>query len=179
MHGMVREHLFSSAFKRSCYIMYFMLRHLIDHFPLSPQLLQIFLILCSIWTTTSSTGKDLMSGSCTAWGPLLNRQRRGWRPPSPAVLSSRGWDVSLSVPARGSQRLHPTASVASQASTQSVHTEWALYLAVAATRLPSIQLLADGKLWKQTQTHSIRMNFSCLSGIHSVACQAPRLRDDP
>lgn len=32
---------------------------------LSPQLLQTFPILCSTWTTTLSTGKAWMSGSCT------------------------------------------------------------------------------------------------------------------
>lgn len=83
--------------------MYFMLRHLMDHFPFTPQLLQIFLILCSIWTTTSSTGKDLMSGSCTAWGLLLNRQRRGWRPPRQSSSPFLSWLRRLSF--RAGQRV--------------------------------------------------------------------------
>lgn len=37
------------------------------------QLLQTFPILCSTWITTLNTGKAWMSGSCTAWDPLLNR----------------------------------------------------------------------------------------------------------
>lgn len=52
----------------------------------SRQLLQIFPILCSTWTTTLSTGKAWMRGSCTACDRL---QSRGHHVSGAGTLQSR------------------------------------------------------------------------------------------
>lgn len=148
-------------------------------------LLQTFPILCSTWTTTSSTGKALTRGSCTACDPLQSRSCsvqswdhtvRGRPPPScwcvslPASPASQ----SASQPAKGPPRLHSPASVARRAST------------CPSTQKPQKDFLTGGcssqarqmrTVTKRTRTYSIFLNFSCLSGIRSVAGQVTWLRE--
>lgn len=77
------------------------------HLLSSPQLLQTSPILCSTWTTTSSTGKAWMRGSCTACDRLQSR-RCSVRPWDSAVRGSPPlscWGVSLPASQRASSPL--------------------------------------------------------------------------
>lgn len=152
----------------------------------SLQLLQTSPILCSTWTTISSTGKAWMRGSFTAFDRLRSRCCSVWSWDS-AVQGSRTlscWVVSLSLaarPAKGPPRLHSPASVARQASTcpSILKPQKDFLTGSCSSNTAGLTTLSDKNCDKLTRTHNILMNFLCLPGIRSVAGQVTWLREGP
>lgn len=128
-------------------------------FCLCVQLLQISPILCSTWTTTSSTGKAWMRGSCTACDRLQSRHcsvRPGTLWSGVAVLSPAGVSLSLPAqPAKGPPRLHSPASVARQAFTcpSKQKPQKDFLTGSCSGNIASSTTLSDENCDKQTRTH--------------------------
>lgn len=128
-----------------------------------------------------------MSGSCTAWDPLLNRRLH--RPalrlcdpgqPLPVVLGGGGEEVGrvsvLLTPRKGSPRLHSPASVARWASTSPSikKSQWDFSDRQLQQWLCWLHSPVTWQLWqtdkRHTHTHTQRScDFSCLSGFNCAA----------
>ncbi|MEQ2157630.1 hypothetical protein GOODEAATRI_003671 [Goodea atripinnis] len=135
------------------------------------QLLRTSPILCSTWTTTSSTGKALMSGSCTACDHLRSSccsVRTLMRPIiwGRTFFSTAEASLSPSAQARhtGPPSLHSPASVARRAPTCPSTTENHRGTSSHCGNAAGFTRLSDGNCDHQTRTSSFLMNF-CIGSV--------------